>query len=267
MEGHGGLCWEKTQSGVIRTEGVKLSEGCEILEMYLGPGGLCAIADGNSDAESVHCELRTVLATPNIVLYLAGKGRLESRYEGKIITHCSEEEMREQIDEIVLSGCLFSQQRLEDMLQKLIRKDAYVRGYYVDSAGQLYLKHNKDFQKASDLDSELLFRLTAFGGGLGLHRFYSGQLLLGTVYALTCGLFLFGWISDLFLLFVGCYRDKRKFLVCPLERRTLKFQLLIFLIPFLALSFWLYTTLGFAILNAVFGTAFTGAIRIFSNYL
>ena len=37
-------------------------------------------------------------------------------------------------------------------------------------------------------------------GFIGLHRFYLGRPLTGTLWALTLGLFLIGWIIDLFLI-------------------------------------------------------------------
>ena len=37
-------------------------------------------------------------------------------------------------------------------------------------------------------------------GFLGLHRFYYGRPVSGTIYLFTCGLFLIGWLVDLFLM-------------------------------------------------------------------
>ncbi|MBT8345305.1 MAG: TM2 domain-containing protein [Desulfofustis sp.] len=37
-------------------------------------------------------------------------------------------------------------------------------------------------------------------GFLGAHRFYYGRQISGTIYLLTLGLFLIGWIVDLFLI-------------------------------------------------------------------
>ena len=37
-------------------------------------------------------------------------------------------------------------------------------------------------------------------GFIGAHRFYYGKPISGTVYFFTCGLFLIGWLIDLFLI-------------------------------------------------------------------
>ena len=39
-----------------------------------------------------------------------------------------------------------------------------------------------------------------FGGVLGLHKFYLGKIGWGILYLLTGGLFLIGWLVDLFLI-------------------------------------------------------------------
>jgi len=39
-----------------------------------------------------------------------------------------------------------------------------------------------------------------FFGFLGAHRFYFGKQLSATLYFFTCGLFLIGWLVDLFLM-------------------------------------------------------------------
>lgn len=42
--------------------------------------------------------------------------------------------------------------------------------------------------------------LCIFLGGLGVHKFYEGKILLGLVYLCTCGIFGIGWIIDIILL-------------------------------------------------------------------
>lgn len=48
----------------------------------------------------------------------------------------------------------------------------------------------------------ILFLLCAFGGTLGLHKFYQRKIFLGILYLLTGGLFLIGWIVDLIMMVV-----------------------------------------------------------------
>ena len=47
----------------------------------------------------------------------------------------------------------------------------------------------------------IAFLLCLFTGYLGLHKFYEGKFLLGTLYLFTCGLFGIGCVVDLILLF------------------------------------------------------------------
>ena len=49
-------------------------------------------------------------------------------------------------------------------------------------------------------DYSVAWLLLAFLGLLGFHRFYLGKWITGIVYLLTGGLFLIGWLYDLFTL-------------------------------------------------------------------
>lgn len=49
----------------------------------------------------------------------------------------------------------------------------------------------------------ILLLLCIFGGGLGLHRFYRGEIVWGIVYLCTGGLFLIGWFYDIFRIATG----------------------------------------------------------------
>lgn len=46
----------------------------------------------------------------------------------------------------------------------------------------------------------IAYLLWFFFGLLGIHRFYLGRPISGVIYLLTGGVFLIGWIIDLFLI-------------------------------------------------------------------
>jgi TM2 domain-containing membrane protein YozV len=54
-------------------------------------------------------------------------------------------------------------------------------------------------------------------GFTGAHRFYFGKPVSGTIWFFTCGLFLLGWIIDLFLMPSLCRSADRRFLAGPIN--------------------------------------------------
>ena len=52
----------------------------------------------------------------------------------------------------------------------------------------------------SDTHSKTIGYILWIFGFLGAHRFYYGRPISGTIYFLTLGLFLIGWLVDLFLI-------------------------------------------------------------------
>ena len=52
----------------------------------------------------------------------------------------------------------------------------------------------------TDTHSKLIGYLLWIFGFIGAHRFYYGRQITGTIYFFTLGLFLVGWIVDLFLI-------------------------------------------------------------------
>ncbi|MDH3449579.1 MAG: TM2 domain-containing protein [Gammaproteobacteria bacterium] len=59
---------------------------------------------------------------------------------------------------------------------------------------------------ADDTHSKLIGYILWIFGFMGAHRFYFGRPVSGTIYFFTLGLFLVGWIVDLFLI-PGMDRD------------------------------------------------------------
>ncbi|MEM7565543.1 MAG: NINE protein [Pseudomonadota bacterium] len=54
--------------------------------------------------------------------------------------------------------------------------------------------------QANDTHSKVIGYILWIFGFIGAHRFYYGRQLTGTLYFFTLGLFLIGWIIDLFLI-------------------------------------------------------------------
>ena len=54
--------------------------------------------------------------------------------------------------------------------------------------------------RENDTHSILIGYLAWIFGFMGCHRFYYGKPITGTLWFFTCGLFLIGWIIDLFLI-------------------------------------------------------------------
>ena len=48
-------------------------------------------------------------------------------------------------------------------------------------------------------------------GWLGMHRFYFGRPVSGTIYFFTLGLLFIGWIVDLFLMLLDLLRELHQF--------------------------------------------------------
>lgn len=61
--------------------------------------------------------------------------------------------------------------------------------------------------QTSDKSKKKALLLCIFGGLFGLHYFYVGKIGRGILYLLTCGLFMFGWIVDIFKIALGKFTD------------------------------------------------------------
>ena len=59
----------------------------------------------------------------------------------------------------------------------------------------------------SDKDKDTALLLCIFGGIIGLHQYYVGNIGKGLLYTFTAGLFCFGWIGDIIKILLGSFRD------------------------------------------------------------
>ena len=59
----------------------------------------------------------------------------------------------------------------------------------------------------SDKKKSTALILCIFGGILGLHYFYVGRIGKGFLYMCTMGLFMIGWVADIFKILLGSFRD------------------------------------------------------------
>ena len=59
----------------------------------------------------------------------------------------------------------------------------------------------------SDKNKDTALLLCIFGGWFGLHQYYVGNIGKGLIYTFTFGLFMIGWILDIFRILLGSFRD------------------------------------------------------------
>lgn len=59
----------------------------------------------------------------------------------------------------------------------------------------------------SDKNKDTALLLCIFGGLFGLHQFYVGKIGKGLLYLFTFGLFMIGWIIDIFSILSGSFKD------------------------------------------------------------
>ncbi len=62
--------------------------------------------------------------------------------------------------------------------------------------------------------------LAIFFGFAGFHRFYVGKVGTGLLWFLTAGMFVFGWLIDIFTVLAGNFTDKAGAWVKPKQRET-----------------------------------------------
>lgn len=93
--------------------------------------------------------------------------------------------------------------------------------YYKDKTG-MYVKKHGDWKRVSDLDPEVYYRLTLFGGFFGLHKFYAQQYGNFLLYLFTFGFFGVGWFFDMVEILLEVAKDKEKRYICPFADRKQK---------------------------------------------
>lgn len=226
----GGLCVDYTGCSyeVLEEGGFLLSNvatGSEdILSVYLGPGAVYAVLPEGANARALYPYLRELLDAARVYLYTDGLGRYDPHSNSFSEPEDENTLLAEIHSRIYQAQPVYTEAALERMKDKLIQIDAVQRGYYRDESGALYLLRGETFRRASERDSEHIFRLCLYGGVIGAHRFAVGRWFTGIVYLLTCGLFLAGWLVDLLQLFMGIQKDKDGFLLCPLEEKVKKLK-------------------------------------------
>ena len=63
----------------------------------------------------------------------------------------------------------------------------------------VHVYHHKDPQGYGKMvNKNIALILCVAFGWFGFHKFYEGKGGMGLIYLFTCGLFLFGWIVDIF---------------------------------------------------------------------
>jgi len=61
--------------------------------------------------------------------------------------------------------------------------------------------------QTSDKSKQTALLLCIFGGVIGLHHFYAGNIGKGLLYICTVGIFCIGWILDIIKILNGTFRD------------------------------------------------------------
>jgi len=231
MEKFASCTWSESANGLFILENVLLPDG-PISRIYLGTSGVCGIIDDRVEPRRIYMSLHAILGTTRIFLFVNDSRLYDAKNDALTDAECS---ITDDLIHTYVQGkvSLHTHQRLHGMLDKLRETDAQTRGYYRDEDGNLYVYRRRKFYPASELDPEQLFRLAAYGGVLGLHRFALRKYFTGLVYFFTCGFFLVGYFLDLLQLFMGTLDDGHKKLLFPFRAQKNR---LLRLVPSFAVS-------------------------------
>jgi len=249
MEKFASCTWSESEDGLFLLENILLPDG-PISRIYLGPIGVCGIIDSRVDPRRIYMSLHSILGTTRVFLFANGCKLYDAKNDALADVECC---ITDDLIRTYAQGkiSLHTRQRLHSMRDKLREADARTRGYYRDENSNLYVYRRGKFHPASELDPDRVFRLAAYGGVLGLHRFVLRKFFTGLVYFFTCGFFLVGYFLDLLQIFTGTLDDGHKKLLFPL--RTQKNRLLRLLPGFAvsAVALLFYLRLTGSILDAV----------------
>ena len=222
MSDYQNCSWCELEDGGYLLEDVCLGDKT-LSAVYLGSSGVFVILPSLDDAKALYPSIRGILGSVRVFIYLSDVGAYYDPKSGLADKQAVNEELEAEIGECIYSELYtFSESRLLRMKDNLIEKDAYSRGYYTSSDGELYLLKGKVFRAASDFDPDLVYHCTLYGGIFGVHRFMMGKYFSGFIYFLTCGGFFAGWALDLLQQFLGIYKDKQERLLLPLENKRRK---------------------------------------------
>lgn len=95
------------------------------------------------------------------------------------------------------------------------------------SDGRTFLYKHGMWREASEINTEILYPLTALGGVLGLHLFYQKKKARGIAYLLTLGFFGIGWFFDCIELLLGWYKDEDGKYLLPPENKVVGLAMLV----------------------------------------
>ena len=120
-------------------------------------------------------------------------------------------EKLEKLNELTQKGIL-SEEEFAAEKAKALAESAPVSQKVSTDAGTTTIVHIHQDAPKNDGASQsriIAFLLCLFFGWLGFHRFYTGSIILGLLYLLTCGFLGIGVILDLLWLLCGTYRNGR----------------------------------------------------------
>ena len=214
---------DELQSGICIFRNI-LTDFGQLDAVYLGPGGAFIELKQTQDPGLCCVLLKDLLHISRLQLHSSVQGL----YDPVSDTFSAPLPQRE-VEAFALSfvdgndsWLGYSPDDLRRMGDRLKRADAFARGCFCNDEGRIYVRHRDVFREVSDVDPNLLYYLTLFGGALGIHRFFLGKFWSGLLYLFSGGLFLTGWACDLLFLFAGYFRDKRKRVLSPPKNRLIK---------------------------------------------